>query len=434
MASSVLSMPMAAAMMTAVSSSQVVRPEGWVKGRGSPTRATDVKVGEIKKGQLIVNQDGSVDEKTAEIENLSAGGRRDGRRHGWGDRRRRSEVSIQFGGASHGSFTDQSTSGWTGQHLARPEAVKSEACVNNACQDCTTAESCWHGVVDGKWGYMRLKVPAGASFTHYTAEVWVRCSSSSGELKFKAWELVNGELVLTINGAERHRASAPETAYTRLGLPQSERMRVAFAPKDRSISATSLFYLSAYDVDPSVDSCMTAKECLDQLGDGSDAAFELRNANSKQLRCLKGDMSAMSTALKAKCELWNQCLGRTGKKDGLLALLKAATAPKPGSFITGVVIENRTRESDLCVHPAVDDPESWNCECAEEWLAICSSGDVESCLQNLMCNHAGVCDSWKQNHCLTSSSSLMAERSSKSSVINGFDDNLDGAVQGKCSQ
>jgi len=337
-------------------------------------------------------------------------------------------VTIEYGGSSHGDAAHD------GNVLARPEAVRSEACANGVCQDCTEPESCWHGIEEKGWGYMFLSVPADRSFTLYTAEVWAKCSSSIGTWYFKAWTVVNGQVVLTRNGVQLHSTSQADHGYKNLGLPPGgqARFRVTFAPEEGK-AASCKFYLEAYKMDASVDSCMTAKECLDQLGDGSGAAFELRNGNSKQLKCLKSNEdSTMSATLLQKCTAWRQCVTRTGKKNRLLALMSAASTPAPGSLVTGVVTENITRDSDVCVHPAVDDPESWDCECAETMFAKCGDTD-ESCLQNLMCNNPGICDSWKQNHCLTSSS-LMAKRSDKSAMINGIDNNLDGAMQGKCAE
>jgi hypothetical protein len=345
-----------------------------------------------------------------------------------------SVITMEYGGTSHGDTPHNDNV------LARPEAVRSQTCNNGACQDCTSRASCWHGVEMSDWGYMELNVAAGASFTHYIAEVWAKCSTSVGTWYFKAWELVNGEVVLARNGVELHRTSQPDKHYQNLGLPTNAngqaRMRVSFAHTDKTKAAKCRFYLEAYHVDQSVDTCMSAKECCSKLGDGSEEAYELRNGNSMQMRCLKGERSTMTAALRAKCEEWDGCVEGTGKKVRLLALLKAASAPKPGSLITGLVTENKTRDSDNsdCVHPAVDDPESWDCECAEEMFGKCSSSsDVEGCLQGLMCSNSNVCGSWKQEHCASTSSSLMDRRGAKNVMTNGINNNLDGTTQGKCS-
>ena len=311
----------------------------------------DAQEGKVNKGHLISNHDGSVEKEAIKKQRTSKKNR-----VGKGetdtstttpaipttDVTSSTSVSIErdnnieFGGKSHRTFEsdyvgDENSYDWTGQHLGRPEAWKSEACVDDACQGCKEPEKCWHGIEISPWGYMSLKVPGGGQFNLYTAEVWVRCSSTMGELKFKPYKAKNGEISLTVNGVERHTEVG---TYTSVALDGDKRLRVSFAPKDQGKNADALFYLSAWKVSSAVDRCMTGKECLDKLGDGSDAAFEMRNNNPTQYECLHGDMSTMNEELRKKCEEWNQCLARTGKKDHLLTLLKAATAPSPGSLIT----------------------------------------------------------------------------------------------------
>jgi len=347
-------------------------------------------------------------------------------------------ITMEYGGTSHGN------SPHNGNVLARPEAVRSQNCNTGVCQDCTKRELCWHGVEVSGWGYMAITVAAGSSFTHYIAEVWAKCSSTVGTWYFKVYDLVNGEVVLTENGVEKHKTSTKDKHYLNLGLPSTSqaRMRVSFAHTDQSKAANCRFYLEAFSVDPSVDTCMSAKECLSQLGDETDAAYELRNGNSNQMKCLKGDRSAFSDALKAKCEAWDGCVDGTGKKKRLVALLKAASKTT-SSLITGLITENKTLDATNCVHPAVDDPESWDCECADDMFNTCNedASDVEDCLNKLMCANSNVCGSWKQDHCESSSSSLMAQRSIKNDInaatevtrlpnLGGLDDTLSG----KCAE
>jgi len=66
-----------------------------------------------------------------------------------------------------------------------------------------------------------------------------------------------------------------------------------------------------------------------------------------------------------------------------------------------------------CVDPALDDPESWECECAEDMTATCGGVD-EECFRGLLCKNANICAEWKQTHCPESLIESLAKRSTHS--------------------
>jgi len=289
-----------------------------------------------------------------------------------------------------------------------------------------------------------LDVPS-STFTNYVAEVWARCPSSSKDAQ---WWL---EILTVTNGNLKLYAGATEAtikgkwAQFPITGEDKARVRVLFYPTAPSKPSFAKIWMEAYKVDANVDACMAVKDCLDELGDGSDAAYELRNKNGAQLKCLSGDQSGMSSALKAKCSVWDTCVATSGKKAFLLALLTGAE--KQPALLAGASVTNETRfaaDASNCVNPSVDDAESWDCECAEEMSATCSGGahageDLEECIHTLMCANSNVCCSWKQGHCAspTCAGSLMEERSQASTKVatrGKLHDDLDGTVSGKCAE
>jgi len=342
-------------------------------------------------------------------------------------------VSIEFGGTSHKSHM-AGKGKHLEQYLTRPEAVKSKVCTGSTCEDCTSPDSCWHGIEDDGWGFMEVVAQAGQSHTRYEAEVWARCITEGAKWKIKVHDVKNGEIVVYVDGVELQRTKKKADIKIDMKKTEEARIRIVFEPKDKKKLSEARYYMYAEKMDESVDGCMTAKECLSILGDGSVPAFQLRNGNRKQLKCLSGDESNMSPGLRMKCEAWRGCVSQSNKQRDLVALLKAASAAPP-SLIAGDTVENLTTVADptTCMHPSVDDPESWDCECAEEMVAICEgkSDSLEVCVQKLLCSNSNVCASWKHTHC--DSSSSMAERSQKRSVIS-LDNNLDASTQGKCAE
>lgn len=84
-----------------------------------------------------------------------------------------------------------------------------------------------------------------------------------------------------------------------------------------------------------------------------------------------------------------------------------------------------------CVDPSTDDPESWACDCSADMESKCDGID-EECFQDLMCEHSGICQEWKDTHCpslLEMSSKAVLARARKHQSTDG---RLDGAMSGKC--
>merc|ERR1719453_2217215 len=54
-----------------------------------------------------------------------------------------------------------------------------------------------------------------------------------------------------------------------------------------------------------------------------------------------------------------------------------------------------------CANPAVDDPESWDCECADTMEKACNTApeyigwSLDCCFKDMMCKHSNICSSWK---------------------------------------
>jgi len=73
-----------------------------------------------------------------------------------------------------------------------------------------------------------------------------------------------------------------------------------------------------------------------------------------------------------------------------------------GSSTTPAASGRNTHEAS-CVDPAVDDAESWSCDCLSEMQANCrrvahlDGYSEELCLRAQMCGHARVCEHWKQD-------------------------------------
>jgi hypothetical protein len=166
--------------------------------------------------------------------------------------------------------------------------------------------------------------------------------------------------------------------------------------------------------------CEDFKVCLDPLGAGDEALQMLRNNNRMQLACLE------ATFFDGACALWRGCLPPETQQS-LLGLLRAAVLdkiprehPVPGSSSFGPPTDaldidgvdnasdswlssfgpssNHTSPDALCIDPALEDAESWNCDCHQEMQQLCSEVGVSEqiCLRALMCEHESVCGTWKE--------------------------------------
>jgi len=221
------------------------------------------------------------------------------------------------------------------------------------------------------------------------------------------------------------------------------RIRVIFYPNDASKTSQVEVVITADNVDPHVDRCMTMTECLKILDD--EISFILRNDNKLQLDCLQ--KKTMPHKLQNKCGEWENCVSKSPKhKKDIVALLRAGVGGNGGSLNQGVVATNDTAAAagnpNMCVDPSADDAEAWDCECLDDMVSGCEGSDsLEECLKAKMCNFDKVCAHWKKNN--NCPKALIQKKSTDAlakltrrqvNTKNAIDSELDGTVQGKCSQ
>jgi len=394
---------------------------------------------------MYLAHDGSQNLMRQEVVMASAGRRR----------RRSSPLGIDFGGDRHKTES--------GNILIRPEFVKSEACTTKKCEDCAdkTGSGCWNGASAGVYDWVQVHVNANDPKDHYVLEVFAACSSSSttGSWMVYPKEIVNADVKVYLDGllkkslrdADSNCASNCEDKYgaavgSKLGYGwagsavslaiapgQKARIRIVLTPKTSGSPARAKLGIMGRNFDDGVEKCMSTKECLAALGDGSPESFELRNSNPKQRDCLSG-ASESST-----CTQWKVCLPDDQEKK-LLAFLRASLRA-PALEEVGVVTRNLKTNEVACLDPSSADPESWECECVDMIVEKCGSADDETCMFNTMCAHADVCAEWKtasncptgleQNAAATKRSSHVSTHSANISLL---DTGLDNTLQGKCSQ
>jgi len=328
--------------------------------------------------------------------------------------------NINLGGPRHdngGSYRGKN----------RPEFLKSTVCSDTACTECYSRIGCWYG---SKWGsgngFMKVDVPSNSQPASYVTEVWARCGDGGGQWSVTPYKQKNGIVEVFVNGAQaegfpkstfddwpnvekKRKDGTMKKKMLEIPISGDARIRISLRPSDTSQKASAVLLMMANGVEASVDSCMSVKDGLSVLGDASEAAFELRNVNARQLTCLKGDFGAMSEPLAKKCKKWRKSISKKERKL-LLAFLSAAlkgastgmTEVRSRQHLRPALNASRTtRES--CSDPAVDDPESWDCECLQSMKQTCEAEhshlSLEDCLRTFMCNNVGVCEEWKEEHC-----------------------------------
>ena len=91
------------------------------------------------------------------------------------------------------------------------------------------------------------------------------------------------------------------------------------------------------------------------------------------------------------------------------------------------------------MNPAVDDPESWECECLANMISACgakcddvAAATCSTCFNEHMCQSPQVCSSWKATAC--SEASLIAKKESGGSTGNDNANLLERATKetGEC--
>jgi len=387
----------------------------------------------------------------------------------------RTTDDFWFGGLKHGS--DSTTNKWGGTYLVRPENIKTFSCRENGCSECKEQHRCWFGSAGGN---LDVVVPANAPTDEfYVAELWVECADGSGKFDVTLdksaiyganGHLTNGDISIQVNG--KHLDSITESymkTASKKSVPidsKDTHLRIEFRRNNKALAASSKIYIQAAGVSKSVEKCMSVKDCLSLLGDGSESGFILRNSNPKQVECIAASNDAARNAISDKCTPWVQCLSQNADhKKHFVAFLRAAvvttmtttkaksgdepkseatavatptTTPttvgdkpksnakakkeakgkkkKAAAMVEGKVTSTREKESS-CVDPTFDDPEAFSCDCMEAMENECGEVD-EVCFRGLMCKHSEICCSWKETHCPNAdhcSSSLLLMTNSSTS-------------------
>jgi len=204
-------------------------------------------------------------------------------------------------------------------------------------------------------------------------------------------------------------------------------------PECKCRSSSAEISLRASNVAPFVDKCMTVKDCLQVLGDGSNASFKIRNSNVVQLACLRGQHGSMSEPVKNKCEEWEACLPDEAKQS-IATLLGAAIGKSDAKSLTEKAAAQTKEDPNTCIDPSSDDPEAWSCECMESMEEQCSGEDrkkeKEECYREKICGAKKICQSWKEDNC--DSESLATLASKRQHALASTSDALDTSLTGKC--
>jgi len=357
--------------------------------------------------------------------------------------RRRGTINVEFAGKVHGVGNNNGEFG-------RPEVVKSERCDKAVCHECQnrTDDGCWYGTAVGSRGEMSIAVQANSLFDSFVQEVFLSCSTSGGHYHLAVHKIKNGKIAVYVNNAlVREVTSTGKFDFT-FDTGTKARVRSVFVPINKGKSSSAEAKIEGKGVDESVDKCMTTKLCMNKLGDDTDAAFELRNSNHLQYKCLVSGANSLSSHLQLECTAWEVCLPAESK-DILKVLLKISGASLTGSSFADKVSAQGNLSTSLdpntCVNPAVDDPESFECECLSDMETTCGGVD-EDCFKGILCGKAEICQTWKDDAgCTTLIQKSEAEISGTHSIealrqriqesaSSGIDASLDGSLHGKCSQ
>jgi hypothetical protein len=362
-----------------------------------------------------VTQQGAVEVANANDEDTSISSGDDRRRRSRRrSDRRRGRVDIEFGGAEQMSDTKGD--------LHRPELVKSLRCNGlTQCSNCEQQSSCWHGVhgygAGGEDGQLVIDVTEDDSDS-FVAEVFLACggSGTDAKLELQLHELLNAKLLVFVDGTQVDLEDPVEgTQVTEINAGNWQNMehhahqlqshlspnfkgtvRLVLQRTPGTSHSRARIEFDARKVATITNECMDVKACLNVFGDGSVAGFQIRNDNSLQLACLQNQMQSMTQAQKDKCAEWKACLSQNpSTMETLKTFLEVAFATA-----TGLIQTQKVTRTQVCVDPAVDDPESLECNCYDNALATCQPAEAtDICLKRFMCNSAGICDSWKQGRC-----------------------------------
>jgi hypothetical protein len=155
--------------------------------------------------------------------------------------------------------------------------------------------------------------------------------------------------------------------------------------------------------------CEDMKACLStMIGDG-EQGLKLRMENELQFQCLDAqDSSQYPSSVKTACTSWRECLEKNTEEDHrsrLLLMLRAAGHGDSHASASMVQATSKPAAPEECLDPATTDPESWECDCYDEAMSLCSKMATrpeyteKKCMRALYCNRGDVCSSWKQSAC-----------------------------------
>jgi len=392
------------------------------------------------------------------------------------------EININFGGACDlsGSIVD---------NKYVPEFVKSKTCSMKAdepsevdettCKECLKGADCWQGLCAQIQGgaespALEITTSAGDSSSHI-AEFWADCTTDKAEWivqtltgddqQFNAVVkvYVEGKPVEADEDVAGIYGGVGDTASLRFTISAEggakTRVWVVMTPIDAAQEAKATVKIVAWDAEAEAEKCMGKKMCLRNLNaDGSAAGTALRNSNVLQFECLKNgklyEGQSECAALNTKCKAWIKCLDTNSvAKSRLKSILQVSlndqgipedsTCSSTGLLLlekqnsgsgTSTLAENTGAN---CVHPTTDDPESWECDCANALDKVCAGRDPV-CYKVQMCNSDKLCHSWKQEvgcHSSLVEESMESRQNKSSEQVTSLDDSvsLDESLSGKRS-
>lgn len=307
--------------------------------------------------------------------------------------------------------------------LRRPSWQKTTRCADHlseSCEECWSSNDCWSSDSDSRFvnsGYGIWK--------RFINSVHVRCASDSIDVHYEVRSVRNGQVRFLWDGLEvgddNSFVDYSDNFQQRVDIGMQRLSGVIHIPVEGigghifqvefiSFGEDSSAALTALEIamPQTFVFCEDFKVCLDPLGAGDETLQMLRNNNRMQMACLE------SASFDGACGLWRGCLPPE-KQHSLLSLLRAAVLeeiPREHSPPTDSVVDNTSDiystspepsinlsiPDAFCLDPALEDVESWNCDCYQEMQRSCAAveGSEHTCLRALMCEHESVCDTWKQ--------------------------------------
>lgn len=332
-------------------------------------------------------------------------------------------VMVSFVGAEnneHNEWSQVDGAALATHVLRRPSWQKTTRCADDSsesCEECWSSSDCWSSDSNSRVVHSGLGI-----WKRFINSIHVRCPSNSIDVHYEVRGVRNGHLRFLWDGLE----VGQEHAFIDYSDDFHQRAEVGmqslsgnvhisvdgvgghlFQVEFISFGEDSAAELTALDIAmPQVFvHCEDFKVCLDPLGAGDEALEMLRNSNRLQLACLE------ATEFDGACALWRGCLPPE-QQQSLLGLLTAAVldelprehslSPSSGPSIDSQDVHGVDNVSDtspdaLCVNPALEDAESWSCDCHQEMQQLCTEVGVSEpiCLRAIMCEHESVCSTWK---------------------------------------